>query len=370
MTPARVWLAPSAFFPHRGGVEELTLKLAVALERRGIDVLVVTHRWPLELPESETVEGADVRRVFFTTPARRPRSIVDDLRRRASVERQLVSLVPRPDLIHIVCPSNQTSTMTRTARALGVPTVLTTQGETVMDADQVYARNPLLRRALRRASESAAVLTACSSWTREQAALTAPAFSQARVILNGVDVHDWPVGPTVEQPVIAAWGRHVEQKGFDLLLSAFDVVRREIKGARLLLGGEGPQTATLRRSAGPGVELLGPLDRGGVRDLLARARVAVVPSRIEPFGIVAVEALASGRGLVYSLRGGLAEAAGGCGRGADPTNTVELATAICAELRDPTPAVAGRRRADQLDWSRLVDQYLAAYADALQHRSR
>ena len=46
MSRQRVWLAPSAFFPHRGGVEELTLKMALELARRDIDVTVVTHRWP------------------------------------------------------------------------------------------------------------------------------------------------------------------------------------------------------------------------------------------------------------------------------------------------------------------------------------
>lgn len=95
--------------------------------------------------------------------------------------------------------------------------------------------------------------------------------------------------------------------------------------------------------------------------MLERASVAVVPSRIEPFGIVAVEALAAGRGLVDAAGTGLSEAAGCCGRSADVQDSGALAAAIIAELRDPTTAARGRARAAELSWLRLVDDYRSLY---------
>jgi glycosyltransferase involved in cell wall biosynthesis len=169
------------------------------------------------------------------------------------------------------------------------------------------------------------------------------------------------VAPLPDAPVFAAWGRHVPQKGFDLLLRAFALVRDAEPNAVLRLGGDGEQTPALRELSGPGVELVGPLDRDGVQSLLAGARVAVVPSRLEPVGIVAVEAMAAGRGGVGSTSGGLADATGGLGRGVDPTDVPALAGAMLAAHRDPVDPAVARAHAETLSWSRIAERYVRLY---------
>lgn len=364
--PLRVWLMPSAFAPHRGGVEELTLKLAQRLELNGHDVLVVTNRWPLDLPSQDVVEGVRVARVPFQMPARRPSSWARYLAARRGTQQALRALGPAPDVIHVICPAGQLRPARVAAGAWGCALVVTSQGETEMDSQQIYRVNPWLRRQLRVAARRAAALTACSEWTRNAAARIAPGFRSAAVILNGVDADDWPSLPAVEDMTVLAWGRHVPQKGFDLLLAAFHLVLEEIPGATLLLGGDGPERSELQRGAGRHVTFLGALDREGVRDALSRTRVVAVPSRIEPFGIVAVEALAAGRGLVHACHGGLGEATGGLGRPVDPTHVTAFAEALVAELRDPTEAADGRARARALDWARLTPQYESVYASAVE----
>ena len=362
----KIWLAPSAFAPHRGGVEELTLKMAQHLQAAGDVVLVVTNQHPGTLPVSETVEGVPVRRVPFTTPGRRPGPVLHHVCHLRRTRAALDALGAPPDLVHVVCPSTQLPPLAAWGRRRGVPLVLTSQGETAMDAGRLYQRSGWMRRHLRASAQHAAALTSCSAWTAEAAGELAPQFRSSTVIPNGVDPADWTdVPPRPEEPVVAAWGRHVPQKGFDLLLEAWPLVRSQVPGARLTLGGDGPEHERLRGLASPGVELLGSLDRAGVRTLLASARVAVIPSRIEPFGIVAVEALAAGRGLVYSAGTGLAEAAGSCGRAAPVTDREALAGAIIAELRDPTPATEGRDHAERLSWARLSERYRNVYASAL-----
>jgi glycogen(starch) synthase len=358
----RLWLCPSAFAPHRGGVEELTLKLAQQLLVRDHDVLVVTNRHPADLPRSAQVEGVEVLRLPFSLPGRRPSGILRHVLAAPSLRSQLADL-PHPDLLHLICMSSQTGALHAFAQRRRLPFVLTTQGETAMDAHRIYEKSPWLRRDLRRAAADAKGLTACSEWARQHAAGVAKPFASSTVILNGVDPGDWVVPPPPTEPVFAAWGRHVPEKGFDLLITAFQHVRAEVPAAKLLLGGDGPERVRLDEIEG--VDFLGSLDREGVRRLLMRARVVVVPSRIEPFGIVALEALAAGRGLVYSSHGGLAEAAGGCGRVADPFDAMALASAMLAELSDPTPALVGQRRAEQLDWSKVAEAYAAVYESAL-----
>ena len=357
-----IWLAPSAFFPHRGGVEELSLQLARELGRTGDDVLVVTHRHPPELAESETVEGIAVRRVEFTAPRADPLALLRFLRGTWAVQRMLDELVPLPDLIHVQCVSNQLAHLLLYARRHRVPMVLTTQGETAMDAGAIFQRSVYMRLTLRSAARRARTLTACSTWTATQTARLAPRFGGAIVVPNGVDPGQWDVGSLTSQPVLCSWGRHVPQKGFDLVIAAFALLRERIPDARLLIGGDGPETPVLRALAGPGVEFLGTLDREGVRRMLAAARVAVVPSRVEPFGIVALEALAAGRGLVYAAGTGIAEATGGLGRATDAACPHALADAMETEVADPTSAGAGRARAAELSWGRIAGLYRAIYA--------
>lgn len=362
----RVWLAPSAFFPHRGGVEELTLKMAQHLSRCGDDVAVVTNRHPPSLPEDEEVEGISVHRVAFTAPGRRPNHVLHHLRAQGQIDRDLAAVGEPPDLVHVICPSTQLGPVARQARQLGVPLVITSQGETEMDAGRLYQRSRWMRATLRRAAGDAAALTACSRWTAVAAARVAPEFTSSLVIPNGVDPQDWAGMPTPpKSPVVAAWGRMVPQKGFDLLLAAWPLVRERVPDAQLRLGGSGPEQSRLSALAGEGVELLGSLDRAGVRALLQSARVAVIPSRIEPFGIVALEALAAGRGLVYSAGTGLAEAAGSCGRPANVRDAEELATAIVDELESPTTSEAGRVRGEELSWTSLVGKYRDLYRKLL-----
>lgn len=361
----KVWLAPSAFFPHKGGVEELTLQIARELGKRGHQVLVVAPRDPEDLPAREVWEGVEVARVAYKSPrrslavmARFPFDVLRQLRTLGSLWRS-----NPPDLVHIQCPSLQTSFLTLMCLLKRVPLVVTSQGETKMDAHDVYGHSAYLRWSLRWAAARAAALTACSTWTASAAAEIAPRFADADVVLNGIDPAQWSVAELPDTPVVCAWGRHVPQKGLDLLITAFEDVRAAVPDAQLLIGGSGPETENLQRMAGPGVTFLGSLDRGGVQDMLHRSRVAAVPSRLEPFGIVACEAMATGRPVVWSTIGGLGEATQGLGWGVDPHDTAALAKALIEALTtpdlDPQEFRAG---AEDRSWSRITDQYLAVYA--------
>lgn len=367
--PRRIWLAPSAFPPSRGGVEELTLQIAHEYRRRGHDVTVIVHRHPRHLPAEDTVEGVPVRRIDLDLPGGDPRRL---LRYPLALRQQLSALDgvgPRPDVVHVQCAANQVLPLTLWAARRRVPMVLTTQGEVTMDAGRIYQKSAQMRAVLRLGSRRAAVLTACSRRAGDDAATVAPRFEHSEVVPNGVDPTQWQVTPLPSAPVFAAWGRHVPQKGFDLLIRAFAMVREQEPDAVLRIGGDGPEHEHLRALAGAGVEFLGPLDRSGVQSLLEDCRVAVVPSRLEPFGIVAVEAMAAGRGVVWSTNGGLADATGGLGWGADPTDTAALAETMIRAHRDPLVPAVARAHAESLGWDRIGDRYLDLYETVLGSRS-
>jgi glycosyltransferase involved in cell wall biosynthesis len=77
-------------------------------------------------------------------------------------------------------------------------------------------------------------------------------------------------------------------------------------GRRLRVVGEGPEFKALKRIAGPNIEFCGRVGEEDLRELYARCLALVMPGE-EDFGIVAVEALASGKPVVALGKGGVAE---------------------------------------------------------------
>jgi len=86
-------------------------------------------------------------------------------------------------------------------------------------------------------------------------------------------------------------------------------------GRRLKIVGDGPEYAVLKKQAGPSVEFCGRVSPVDLRILYSRCRALLMPGE-EDFGIVAVEAMASGKPVVALGRGGVLEAVPPAGRGA------------------------------------------------------
>jgi glycogen(starch) synthase len=112
-----------------------------------------------------------------------------------------------------------------------------------------------------------------------------------------------------------------------------------------------------------------------LRAALAAADAVVLPSRYEPFGIVALETAAAGAPLAASTAGGLAEVVvdGRTGVSFPPGDSAALATAVGTVLADPAAArrrakLARQRLATDFDWHRIAeataDVYRAAPAAA------
>jgi len=96
-------------------------------------------------------------------------------------------------------------------------------------------------------------------------------------------------------------GQLVAYKRPDLLVEAFNAL-----GRPLVMIGEGPMLPKLRAVARPNVRLLGSQPFDVIRDHYARCR-AFVFAGVEDFGIVAVEAMASGKPVIAFARGGVSE---------------------------------------------------------------
>ena len=105
-------------------------------------------------------------------------------------------------------------------------------------------------------------------------------------------------------------GRITPEKGVQVLLQALPSIREKYPNVRLLVAGrnsEQMQPLVDELGIGEAVELLGFIDSETRECLYRSVDAAVFPSLYEPFGIVALEAMAAGCNVIASDAGGLAE---------------------------------------------------------------
>ena len=117
------------------------------------------------------------------------------------------------------------------------------------------------------------------------------------------------------------------------------------------------------------VRFTGYLDQEQLRQYYDDARVLVLPSLNEGFGLPALEAMTVGVPVVVSSRGALPEVVGDAGLVIDPTQPAELTDAIDRIVTDDGFARAcaekGLRRAADFSWHTSATQLLGAYRDAM-----
>lgn len=160
--------------------------------------------------------------------------------------------------------------------------------------------------------------------------------------------------PSVVTPrTVLAAGRSVPQKGFDIYLRALALIPPGSIKQGILITGHGDisyrreYTALANESAVP-IRIRPWAGRPSLSRAMASAHAVIVPSRFEPLGLVAAEALALGVPVVASAVGGLAEmiCTSSAGRtvlandGAGPTSA-DLADAILATVDVPPGLSSG-----------------------------
>ncbi|RSM83169.1 glycosyltransferase family 1 protein [Kibdelosporangium aridum] len=197
------------------------------------------------------------------------------------------------------------------------------------------------------------------------------------VIHNGITTRSWRVPADIIRathqrhnpqggPMLLYFGRLEWEKGVQDLIAALPRVRRSHPGTRLVVAGKGrhgpelvedARKARVRRS----VDFVGHLTDRQLVAALAAADVVVLPSRYEPFGIVALEAAAAGAPLVASTAGGLGEVVidGETGLSFTPGDIAGLTVSIRAVLDDPAAArrrarAAKARLSTDFDWARIA----------------
>ncbi|SDU45318.1 glycosyltransferase family 4 protein [Gordonia westfalica] len=228
-------------------------------------------------------------------------------------------------------------------------------------------------------AESDALITCSASMRDEVNRLFSYDAADITVIHNGIDIRTWPFAArtrTIGTAELLFAGRLEYEKGVQDLLAALPRIRRSHPGTTLTIAGEGTQRDWLMEQArkhrvSKAVRFVGAVDHDELVTLMHRCDAIVLPSRYEPFGIVALEAAATGIPLIVSTAGGLGEAVQEPDTGLtfEPADVAGLATAVRASLSDPDAAAqralrARARLTAEFSWAEVAERTASVHLAA------
>ena len=206
------------------------------------------------------------------------------------------------------------------------------------------------------------------------------------VIPNGVDVHDFDrpdglddlhdlrVEPGEKMLVYA--GRLEYEKGVQTVLDALPIVLRD-QAVRFYVAGVGTHMDSLREHAArlglsDRVHFLGFIDEDELRTFYRAADLAVVPSIYEPFGMVALETMASGTPCIAADTGGLRElvvheATGLRFTPDDPTSLAQMILRLTTDraLAHRLTVDARRMLTETFSWEHIAGRTADVYTRAI-----
>ncbi|GMA33285.1 glycosyl transferase [Litorihabitans aurantiacus] len=365
-----------------GGMNVVVRHTCDALARAGHDVEVVT-RWsdPASARE-ETIDGVAIRRLAVGPARSLPKGEHEGLM--VDFGRALGELEPR-DLLHSHHWFSGMAALP-VARAWGVPHVqsfhsIAAPERTALSEGERPESPGRLDGEAYLAQHSDAVLAVSRAEALTALERLGAPPQRLTVVYPGVDpvlFHPADTRPAGRPSVLIA-ARLEPLKGVDLAIRALALIPPAARPVLRVAGGAtadpgfGRSLLALADELGAAgdVELLGPQSRTALAGLMRAATLVLVPSHSETYGLVALEAAASGVPVVASATGGLVEAVrdGETGLLVPGREPADWAAAIGRVTGDPALAAhlgaAGRSMAQNRGWDAVGDVVAHAYAAML-----
>jgi N-acetyl-alpha-D-glucosaminyl L-malate synthase BshA len=366
-------------YPTFGGSGVVATELGIALAARGDEVHFISYALPsrLELPR-ERVHFHEVIAPTYPLFVSPPYTLA------LASKMAEVSARAKLDLLHVhyALPHAISAILAREmGNGNGVPlkVVTTLHGTdvTIVGMDRSYL--PITRWGI----EKSDAVTAVSTYLRDVTVREFGIKRRIEVLPNFVDTRQYrPDGASSFAKGIAREGEallvHVSNfrpvKRIRDVLAVFDRVRRRVP-ARMLLVGDGPDRSMAERLARDGgfedrTTFLGNV--AAIERILPAARLMLLPSDAESFGLAALEAMACGVPVIGTAAGGLPEVVEDGRQGyLRPVGDVDgMAHGALALLEDPALwrrfSADCRRRAEQeFPTDALVSRYRALYEATL-----
>ena len=284
-----------------------------------------------------------------------------------------------PEIVH----ANHVWVAPYVTTELGLPTVITVHGTDLMG----FKKGPHYREIALSAAKNAHGLIAIS---RQVMADTISSYrvpaEKVHLIWNGFDsnifrvlpeytkrsvIDEFGVNPDGRLGTLVTFvGKFTEFKGIDVLLRAAAIYEQAMPEVRTLLVGDGQLWDAMHKLRDElnlkNISFLGHQPQPTVARIYNAADVSVVPSRVEPFGLVAIEALACGTPVVATNEGGLPDFINDQVGSLVPVDDHQaLADAILSEIKTGSKTTKGeyasRYALADFSWSGQVDKMIELY---------
>jgi glycosyltransferase involved in cell wall biosynthesis len=193
-----------------------------------------------------------------------------------------------------------------------------------------------------------------------------------RIVELGCDFVSAPA-PKDRQPCFLALGRLVPHKRVDLLLDLWERVHPKV-GGTLVVAGDGPDFARLRRRGTSSVRFLGHVSEREKHRLLGQAWLMVHTAMHEGWGTVVMEAAAAGTPtLAFDVRGVRDSVVEG-NTGVLARNDEEFVDAWVRLTKDEAErsrlGAGARARAARFTWDRTLDRFMTVIDEAVERHRR
>ncbi len=359
-----------------GGAGRVAAELARCLATRGHAVRVISRATKRASAAREIRDGVIIHR--YPVDARNPVAFLEETR--AGIAHQLDAALDgfAPDILDLHQPVSALRTMAA-PQLRGVPAAYTFHSSW---ADELRVRGgwrrwlaPVAVPIEKSALGKARALVVLSEYSRRRVATLAPATPTV-IIPGGVDLDAFPMkasSPPRPVPVLLTIRNLVPRMGLDSLIAAAKILAGEGEAFELRIGGSGPLLDRLRADAAPlgdRVQFLGRIPEDQLASAYRDADLFILPTAaIEGFGLVILEAFASGTPVIGTPVGAIAELAGLQGHG------YVAAAASASAIADSLRALLQRRRqehglisptslrvlAERYSWSRRAASVEALY---------
>lgn len=356
-------ISPGLFENDIGGVANVVRHLTLGIVEKGYKVMVFTTL-NNHYPPTGEFRGIEYWQFPF-----RYRSILCDWTKCYRLAREL-----NPDIINVHHPIGGIGLMTILLHMrMAIPIVSS------LHFREVTHPNFLDRSVARNATRLSSSITTISRYMAGE--VSGIVRKEVVPIHNGVDMASSDSDKTLvdKLPYIAAAGSLVWYKNFATLIKAFYKIAQRHPSIDLKIAGIGTQSAELNnlvRSLGidKRVSFLGQIKPSEVKELFARALFVVVPSYVEQFGLVAIEAMAVGTSVVVANIGGLTEIVrnGIDGIYADPHDPHTFSSAMDTLLMNPglrsQLGVNAQKRVADFSWDKMVKSYINVFGGVMNNR--
>ncbi len=285
--------------------------------------------------------------------------------------------IDRPDVVYIEVLDSFGTCAAEAAQSAGIPWVATWHplGAWIGEGQHEH-----IKKTLGDIGRSAAALVAES--TSQAADLSRQGLSCATITGNGVDLTNFNPRHLHEalrtswncRLAVLAVGRLQSAKNVGALIPIHDALLT-IPGARLVIAGDGPERMALS-AAMPQALFLGEISAAALPAIYASADLFVFPSRIDSFGLVVAEALASGLPVIGFDRAAIAELITDDAAGVRVPLTGDLTAAVIARCRlllaDESLRAKGRKAArtagEACRWQDAADKLAAVLSQVAEKK--